>query len=756
MDDFVFMTRVRYWAADTVTHGPAAPWGENEIDYILFTIVPDSSTLSLSPHPDEVQDTKWVSSAELEQMLSNSSLLFSPWFRIICSKWLLHQWWPNLDQIFIKSTGNNPLCDYDTIHAFDPPEEHYGGAGNAQPRFGGIPLRENGNTITSDTSDIIAERVSLPDEISSDNIIVSSVPLEFPIKDTTRQIIFTSTSDENMRDVAVTDVEAQPTLIVDEVAVSTSGHLNGRHADTNGNVGKKQGAYGKVPIHSESKIRQIMHINETWAALTLLYIQPLQSNVESAMKYAPSALPDDIRFCQDILVDVSRSFAAVIQQLPASMLLDVCVFYLVLRALDTIEDDTTAFESQDSKIEHLRSFHQKALIDPTWSLNGIGEGSERKLLQEFSKCHRVYKALPIASQQIIADITQRMADGMAEFVSKDLGQGTTDLLEYNRYCHYVAGLVGEGLSRLFSASQLEDPSVGEDRELSNQMGLFLQKTNIIRDYLEDYVDQRAFWPQSVWTRYSKSGELGYFTEAGNQGDVRDAALSCLNELVTDALELVPDCLTYLSKLHCKEIFRFCAIPQVMAMATLAKCYGNVDVFTGVVKIRKGLSCHLILQTNNLAQVHGTFFQLATDIVHKANQTRKRNGVHDDPIHDRTVQACNSILERTKSLSGIQNGIVVRQRLTAFSVPLVTVWAWRMIGTIDSNKSNKSTNSSSHGPWPPVILTAVARLGVLGAAYTLYHWGTRNGSGRYVSLDSSPILRPAHELEAQKHLLVEQK
>lgn len=29
------------------------------------------------------------------------------------------------------------------------------------------------------------------------------------------------------------------------------------------------------------------------------------------------------------------------------------------------------------------------------------------------------------------------------------------------------------------------------------MGLFLQKTNIIRDYLEDYVDGRAFWPQEV-------------------------------------------------------------------------------------------------------------------------------------------------------------------------------------------------------------------------------------------------------------------
>ena len=33
--------------------------------------------------------------------------------------------------------------------------------------------------------------------------------------------------------------------------------------------------------------------------------------------------------------------------------------------------------------------------------------------------------------------------------------------------------------------------------LANSMGLFLQKTNIIRDYLEDYVDGRAFWPQEV-------------------------------------------------------------------------------------------------------------------------------------------------------------------------------------------------------------------------------------------------------------------
>ena len=62
----------------------------------------------------------------------------------------------------------------------------------------------------------------------------------------------------------------------------------------------------------------------------------------------------------------------------------------------------------------------------------------------------------------------------------------------------VAGLVGEGLSRLFTCTGYEKPEVAEvSKTLANTMGLLLQKTNIIRDYLEDYVDGRAFWPQDV-------------------------------------------------------------------------------------------------------------------------------------------------------------------------------------------------------------------------------------------------------------------
>lgn len=373
-----------------------------------------------------------------------------------------------------------------------------------------------------------------------------------------------------------------------------------------------------------------------------MYVKPLKSNLDTPF-IRETFDADDLAFCDEILVKVSRSFAAVIRQLPSTLLVDILIFYLVLRALDTIEDDMTSFASNEVKIKHLLNFHKTALVDPTWTMDGVGEADEKRLLQQFDKCHRVFAKLSEKSRRVIVDITQRMATGMAEFVGKDLGQGTVDIDQYNRYCHFVAGLVGEGLSRLFAASGLEKASFASELFLSDQMGLFLQKTNIIRDYLEDYVDGRAFWPQSVWKKHSKSGDLGYFTQQ-NDPEVRTKSLECLNELVTDALELAPDCLLYLSKLGCTEIFRFCAIPQVMAIATLNSCYNNSDVFTGVVKIRKGSACKLILRTNTLDEVHDTFYQFAQGVLRKA-ETNRSQGVLD-PSYSRTVKICNIIMETT--------------------------------------------------------------------------------------------------------------
>jgi farnesyl-diphosphate farnesyltransferase len=55
--------------------------------------------------------------------------------------------------------------------------------------------------------------------------------------------------------------------------------------------------------------------------------------------------------------EYSCSFAVVIQQLPNPLRDAICIFYLVLRGLDTVEDDMAL--SNDIKLPMLLVFHEK-------------------------------------------------------------------------------------------------------------------------------------------------------------------------------------------------------------------------------------------------------------------------------------------------------------------------------------------------------------------------------------------------------------
>ena len=180
---------------------------------------------------------------------------------------------------------------------------------------------------------------------------------------------------------------------------------------------KKQGSYGKVQIHKESKFSQLRRIDEVWAGFSVLYFNRLKSNL-GASYILQTFNASDLAFCDEILGKVSRSFASVIRQLPPDLLVDVMIFYLVLRALDTIEDDMESFNDNKEKINYLLSFHKTALIDPKWTLDGVGDGDEKRLLQNFDKCRNVFLSLNIKSREVISDITERMAAGMAEYVDK--------------------------------------------------------------------------------------------------------------------------------------------------------------------------------------------------------------------------------------------------------------------------------------------------------------------------------------------------
>ncbi|NXH10393.1 FDFT synthase, partial [Bucco capensis] len=316
----------------------------------------------------------------------------------------------------------------------------------------------------------------------------------------------------------------------------------------------------------------------------------------------PDSLGRGLRTCYRYLNQTSRSFAAVIQALDGELRHAVCIFYLVLRALDTLEDDMSI--SLDVKVPMLQEFHSY-LYQPSWKYTESKE-KDRQVLEDFPTISMEFRNLSKVYQEVIADVCHQMGVGMAEFLEKKV----ESLHDWDQYCHYVAGLVGIGLSRLFSASELEDAVVGQDTELSNSMGLFLQKTNIIRDYLEDQREGREFWPREVWSRYaSKLSDLA-------KPENVELAVQCLNELITNALQHLPDVLTYLARLRNQSIFNFCAIPQVMAIATLAACYNNQQVFRGVVKIRKGQAVTLMMDATNIEAVKAITYQYVEEMCQK--------------------------------------------------------------------------------------------------------------------------------------------
>jgi len=65
----------------------------------------------------------------------------------------------------------------------------------------------------------------------------------------------------------------------------------------------------------------------------------------------PALAPTSLVWSEEILAKVSRSFAVVIMRLPLRLRLGIGAFYIVLRALDTVEDDMTFFEGEHTGTE---------------------------------------------------------------------------------------------------------------------------------------------------------------------------------------------------------------------------------------------------------------------------------------------------------------------------------------------------------------------------------------------------------------------
>jgi len=263
----------------------------------------------------------------------------------------------------------------------------------------------------------------------------------------------------------------------------------------------------------------------------------------------------------------------------------------------------------------LRDF-QNLLEQDGWTFNDNGPNEkDRQLLVEFNVVIEEFKKIKPAYRDIIKDITKRMGNGMADYANnaEHNTNGVNTIKDYELYCHYVAGLVGEGCTRLFVEAGLANEALLRKPELMESMGQFLQQVNITRDVKEDLDDGRRFWPREIWSKHVDNFEDMFKPEN------KEKALAVSSEMILTALTRADDCLYYLAGLREQSVFNFCAIPQSMAIATLEVCFQNYAIFQKNVKITKGQACQLMIEsTQNLELVCQVFKQYTRKIHQKNN------------------------------------------------------------------------------------------------------------------------------------------
>lgn len=294
---------------------------------------------------------------------------------------------------------------------------------------------------------------------------------------------------------------------------------------------------------------------------------------------AVETLSDDA--LQDYLLQgVSRTFALTIPQLPPTLCKPVANAYLLCRIVDTIEDEVSLDSAQ--KRQFCQQFARvvrgaeppeglRDALAPLLSEQTIP--AERELIQLIPRVIRITHSFAEEQQEALALCVQVMAQGMAEFQDRDLSGGLATQAEMDAYCYYVAGVVGEMLTRLFCHYS---PEIAAHREemmgLAVSFGQGLQMTNILKDLWDDHGRGVCWLPRSVFE--AQGYELRDLRPGHNDPRFRAG----FRELVALAHGHLGNALRYtlLIPAHETGIREFCLWALGMAVLTLRKINHNLD------------------------------------------------------------------------------------------------------------------------------------------------------------------------------------
>lgn len=307
-----------------------------------------------------------------------------------------------------------------------------------------------------------------------------------------------------------------------------------------------------------------------------------------------------------LLPGVSRTFALTIPQLPGGLRPIVANAYLLCRTADTIEDEVAL--TPDEK----QAFHDRFVavvadrespeafaraLEPR--LSAVTLPAERELIRETAAVVAVTHGFGDRERAAIERCVRIMCEGMPHFQRNATLAGLEGVGELDRYCYYVAGVVGEMLTELFCAY---DPSIEARRSrlapLSTSFGQGLQMVNIIKDTWADRRRGACWLPRDVFRRAGLSVE----TLAGgvNRGAMADA----FEELIALAHGHLQNAFAYTMAIPREQtgIRRFLLWALGLAVLTLRKLHGNVAFLDGAsVKVSRRMVKATVMTTSLAVQ-----------------------------------------------------------------------------------------------------------------------------------------------------------
>ncbi|MES2947830.1 MAG: presqualene diphosphate synthase HpnD [Pseudomonadota bacterium] len=220
------------------------------------------------------------------------------------------------------------------------------------------------------------------------------------------------------------------------------------------------------------------------------------------------------QYVQEKAAASGSSFYYAFLFLPAPKRAAITAFYAFCREVDDVVDDMVDASVAQTKLAWWQSEVAKAFA---------GQPS-----------HPVTKALmPLAAE---FHIEQRHLQAVIEGCLMDLTQ--TRYLDYpglQRYCHLVAGVVGEVAAGIFGQTQ------AQTTQYAHKLGQALQLTNIIRDVGEDALRGRIYLPVNELKQFDvKAHEILKRTYSDNFTALMRFQAQRAHALYDEALALLPD------------------------------------------------------------------------------------------------------------------------------------------------------------------------------------------------------------------------